>query len=150
MNHIFDDLYLGHISCVYAYRRPDMNYHGVVIASLNSLSDKREVLERKRYLRTMSQYRNVFLKPSKSHPEQVMDANFSFLLNELTNGDAYFISDNGRIRQKTRKVQYIGHSVPYCNGNTYYPSSESHGGARPNYTHYYDNYRNPAFDYGNS
>ena len=53
VNHIFDDLNLRHISCVSAYRtpaRPDMNHHGVVIATLNSLSDKREVLERKRYL----------------------------------------------------------------------------------------------------
>ena len=98
----------------------------------------------------MSQYRNVFPKPSKSHPEQVMGVNFSLLLNEMSNGDAYFISDNGRIRQKTRKVQSIGHSVPYSTGDTYHPSSESHGGARPKNTHYYDNYRNPAFDYENS
>ena len=75
----------------------------------------------------MSQYRNVFLKPSKSHPEQVMDANFSLLLNEMSNGDAYVISDNGRIRQKTRKVQSTGHSVTYSAGDTYHPSSESHG-----------------------
>ena len=82
VNHIFDDLNLRHISCLSEYRtpaRPDMNHHGVVIATLNSLSDKREVLERKCYLRTMSQNRNTFLKPSKSHPEQVMDANFSLL-----------------------------------------------------------------------
>ena len=76
----------------------------------------------------MSQYRHVFLKPSKSHPEQVMDANFSFLLNEMS---------NGRIRQKTRKVQSTGHSVTYSAGDTYNPSSESHGGARPKNTHYY-------------
>ena len=112
VNHIFDDLNLRHISCVSAYRtpaRPDMNHHGVVIATLNSLSDKREVLERKRYLRTMSQYRNVFLKPSKSHPEQVMDANFSLLLNEMSNDDAYFISDNGRIRQDPKRTIYRAH-----------------------------------------
>ena len=104
VNNIFGDLNLRHISCVSADRtpaRPDMNHQGVVIATLNSLSDKREVLERKRYLRTMSQYRNLFLKPSKSHPEQVMDANFSLLLNEMSNGDACFI---GRVRQKTIKV----------------------------------------------
>ena len=46
VNHIFDDMNLRHISCVSVYRtpaRPDMNHHGVVIAKLNSLSDKREV-----------------------------------------------------------------------------------------------------------
>ena len=120
VNHIFDELNLRHISCVSAYRtpaRPDMNHHRVVIATLNSLSVKHEVLEQKRY--------------------------------EMSNGDAYFISDNGRIRQ-TRKVQSTRHSVPYSAGDTYHPSSESQGGARPNNTNYYDNYRNPAFDYGNS
>ena len=68
----------------------------------------------------------------------------------MSNGDAYFISDNGRIRQKTRKVQSTGHSVTHSASDTYHPSSESHGGARPKNTHYYDNYRNPAFDYRNS
>ena len=38
----------------------------------------------------------------------------------------------------------------YSAGDTYRHSSESHGGARPKNTHYYDNYRNPAFDYGYS
>ena len=92
VNHIFDDLNLRHISCVSAYgtpARPDMNHHEVVIATLNSLSDKREILERKRYLRTMSQYRNVFLKPSKSQPEQVMDANFE--INGFKSFIIYFI-----------------------------------------------------------
>ena len=98
----------------------------------------------------MFQYRNVFLKPSKSHPEQVMDANFSLLLNEMSNGDAYFISDNGRIIRKNRKVQSTGHNVPYSTADTYHPSSESHGGAIPNNTYYYDNYRNPAFHCENS
>ena len=43
----------------------------------------------------------------------------------MSNGDAYFISDNDRMRQKTRKVQSIGHSVPYSTGDAYHPSSES-------------------------
>ena len=48
VNHIFDDLNLRHISCVSAYRTPArlyMNYYRVVIDTLTSLSDKREVLE---------------------------------------------------------------------------------------------------------
>ena len=42
----------------------------------------------------------VFLKPSKSHSEQVMDANFTIMLNEMSNGEEYFLSDNGRIRRR--------------------------------------------------
>ena len=51
-------------------------------------------------LRNIPQYRNVFLKPSKSHSEQVMDANFTIMLNEMSNGEEYFLSDNGRIRRR--------------------------------------------------
>ena len=82
----------------------------------------------------MSQYRHVFLQPSKSHTEQVMDPNFSFVLNEMSNGDAYFISDNGRIRYKNKKVQSTCNSIPYSTDDTYHPSSESHGVAIPNIT----------------
>ena len=46
----------------------------------------------------------------------------------MSNGDAYFINDNGRIRQKTRKVQSTGHSATHSAGDTYHPSSGSHGG----------------------
>ena len=62
----------------------------------------------------------------------------------MSNGDAYFISDNGRIRQKTRKVQSTGHSVTYSAGDTYHPSIESHGGAIPKNTHYYDQLQEPS------
>ena len=79
-----------------------------------------------------------------------MGAKCSLRLIEMSNGDAYFINDNGRIRQKTRKVQSTGHSITYSVCDTYHPSSDSHGDARPKNTHYYDNYRNPAFDYGTS
>ena len=107
VNHLFDGLNLRHINFISAYRtpaRPNIKQNGVVIAQLSSLNDKREVLDRKRYLRNMAQYRNVFLKSSKSHAEQVMNANFNLVLNEMSNGDAYFISDNGRIIQKNRNI----------------------------------------------
>ena len=110
VNHLFDDLNLRHITCISAYRtpaRPNIKQNGVVIAQLSSLNDKREVLDRKRYLRNMAQYRNVFLKSSKSHAEQAMNANFNLVLNEMSNG---------------------------C---TYLSSGVSHGGARPKSTHYH-------------
>ena len=62
---------------------------------------KRAVLERKRCIRNMPQYQHDFVKASKSHTEQVIDANFNIKLNEMTNGDVYYMSDNGRIRKKT-------------------------------------------------
>ena len=90
----------------------------------------------------MVQYRNVFLKSSKSHAEQVMNANF----NLVSNGDAYFISDNGGIIQKNRNMQSTGLNVPYSTGGTYLSSSDSHGGARPKNTHYHNSSRNQSLD----
>ena len=138
MNHLFDDLNLRHNNCISSYRtttRPNIKQNGVVIAQLSSLNDKREVLDRKRYLQNMAQYRNVFLKPSKSHAEQVLNANFNLVLNEMSNGDAYCISDNGRIIQKNRNIQSTGLNVPHSTGGTYLSSGVSHGGARPKNTH---------------
>ena len=102
VNHLFADMDLN-FRCVSAYRtppRPELQRSGVIIANLKSLNDKREILTRKRNLRNIPQYRNVFLKPSKSHSEQVMDANFTIMLNEMSNGEEYFLSDNGRIRRR--------------------------------------------------
>ena len=125
VNHLFDDLNLRHINCISAYRtpvRPNIKQNGVVIAQLSSLSDKREVLDRKRYLRNMAQYCNVFLISSKSHAEQVINANCNLVINEMSNGDAYFISDNGRLIQKNRYIQFTGLNVPYSTGGTYLSS----------------------------
>ena len=145
VNHLFDDLNLRYINCISVYRtpaRPNIKQNGVVIAQLSSLNDKREVLDRKRYLRNMAQYRNVFLKSSKSHAEQVMNANFNLVLNEMSNGDAYFISDNGRIIQKNRNIQSTGLNVPYSSSrnqsldtriNQYSSSGSTSQGVVPNY-----------------
>ena len=102
VNKLFLDIQLGNIVCKSAYRTPArQNRLGVVIAELNSVQDKQEILQRKRLLRVMPEYANVFVKTSMSHTEQVMDANFNMVLTEKTNGSSYFVSDNGRIRRKT-------------------------------------------------
>ena len=149
VNHLFDDLNLRHIKCISAYRTParhNITQNAVVIAQSRSLNDKREVRDRKRYLRNMAQYRNVFLKSSKSHAEQVMNANFNLVLNEMSSGDAYFISDNGRIIQKNRSIQSTGLNEPYSTGGTYLSSGDSNGGARPKNTHYHSSSRNQSLD----
>ena len=60
-----------------------MSRQGVVIAEMICLRDKRSVLERKRVIRHLPQYQHVFIKASKSHTEQVIDANFNMILNEM-------------------------------------------------------------------
>ena len=116
VNRLFHDINLT-VKCQSAYRTPTRahgNRVGVVIAELYSIEDKRSVLERKRNLRTIPIYANVFIRAAKSHTEQVMESNFGVILSEMTNGEAFHISDNGRILRTTR----------------------NHGGARPNTTRY--------------
>ena len=126
VDHLFLEMNL-HIECNSAYRtpsRPETNRTGIVIAEMKSLRDKRVVLERKRFLRNIPHYRDVYIKSSKTHAEQVMTANFTVMLNEISNGDAYYMSDNGRIRQKSTDMP----NQHRYNGNNY---SGMHGGARP-------------------
>ena len=103
VNHLFTDMDLN-FRCVSEYRtppRPELQRSGVIIANLKNLNDRREILTRKRNHRNIPpQYRNVFFKPSKPHSEQVMDANFTIMSNEMSNGEEYFLSDNGRIRRR--------------------------------------------------
>ena len=69
---------------------------------MRCLREKRAVLERKRYIRHMPQYQHVFVMVSKSHTEQVIDANFNIMLNEMINGDVYQVSENGRNTEENR------------------------------------------------
>ena len=75
-----------------------------------------------------------------------MNANVNLVLNEMSNGDAYFISDNGPIIQKNRNIRSTGHTVPYSTGGTYLSSGDSHVGARPKNTHYHSSSRNQSLD----
>ena len=65
VNQLFVDMNLQNIQCRYAFRTPsrsEISRPGVVIAELMCLSDKRIILERKRFIRPMPQYRDVFIK----------------------------------------------------------------------------------------
>ena len=66
-----------------------------------------------------------------------MDANFNVVFNEMDNGRSYYISDNGRIRQKSSDNRDGGRTGV---GSAYMYNSSSHayGGARPN-THIHFN-----------
>ena len=121
VNRLFHDINLT-VKCKSAYRTPTRahgNRVGVVIAELYSIEDKRSALERKRNLRTIPIYANVFIRAAKSHTDQVMESNFGVILSEMTNGEAFHISDNGRIprtsrnhggaRQKT--TRYNSHAI---------------------------------------
>ena len=133
VNKLLYEMNLRSMRCISANRTPyrhDIQRQGVVIAELRSIEDKRKILKRKRFIRTHPVYHNVFIKSSKSHVEQVMDSNFNVVLKEMTNGNAYYISDNGRITPRNILTYRNGHTDGYNNVN-YYQSSGNHGGAIP-------------------
>ena len=106
VNQLFYGINLRHVKCISAIRTPhgpESDRLGVIIADLRSLKEKQDLLYRKRYLRSHPVHSNVVIKSAKTHTEQVMDANFSVVLNEMNNGKAYYVCDNGHIRPKPRE-----------------------------------------------
>ena len=98
----------------------------------------------KRFIRHLPQYQHVFIKASKSHTEQVIDANFNIILNEMKNGDEYYVSDNGRIRRKVRDpndhvdiVRYTDQAQRYNSNREHYGSHLPYDGAKPKQTKHY-------------
>ena len=107
VNELLYEMSLQNMKCISAYRTPyrhDIQRQGVVIAEMRCTEDKPEILKRKRFIRPHPVNQNVFIKSSKSHVEQVMDSNFNMVLKEMTNGNAYYLSDNERITPRNIKV----------------------------------------------
>ena len=67
------------------------------------------------------------------------------MLNKMTNGDTYYKSDNGRIRNKTGyprdDVCYTDQSQRSLNNGDHYEPYQSYGGARPKSTQRYGHVR---------
>ena len=98
-----------------------------------------------RYLRNIPPYRNVFFKHSKSHPEQVMDANFTIILNEMSNGEEYFLSDYGRIRRRPSDTPTYRNSEFQNTGKDYRRTDGSFGVARPKTTYIHNHVKRGHF-----
>ena len=50
---------------------------------------------------------HMFIKTSKSHTEQVMNGNFKLILNKMSNGGEYYMSDNGSLLRKNRRQKHL-------------------------------------------
>ena len=87
-------------------------------SELYNIEDKRSVLERKRNLRTIPIYANVFIRAAKYHTEQVMESNFGVILSEMTNGEAFHISEYGRIICTTRNYDNARPETTRYNSHT--------------------------------
>ena len=66
-----------------------------------------------------------------------MDSNFNVVLKEMTNDNAYYINDDGRITSRNRLTYRNGHTDGY--NNVFYQSNGNHGGAISNNFRYQEN-----------
>lgn len=78
---------------------------GLVKISMSNLEERKLVLREKRKLKQTEQYNLGFLRGSKSYADRILELNA--LLNDLPNGNQFWIKSNGRtvkisLRQQTR------------------------------------------------
>ena len=84
-----------------ATRTPERNNKpGVLKIQLKTRQDKIDVLRNKSNLRNSAEFKNVYLRTSKSHSDRLMELNMKTLLNEIPNGEQYRIAGNGRLVMK--------------------------------------------------
>ena len=79
------------------------------------------------------------------------------MLNEIKNGDEYYVSDNGRIRRKIRDpndhvdiIRYTDQAQRYNSNREHYVSHQHYDGAKPKQTQHYSqsvSHGNRTIDY---
>ena len=92
------------IPVVRATRLPSRNSRpGLVKIEVNSLENKIKLLRKKFSLKDTQDFKNVYLRSSKSHTERLLELNIMKLLDEIPNGkDKYKLTSNGRLVERTR------------------------------------------------
>ena len=97
---------------------------GVLKIEVRTVDEKINLLRKKSSLQNFSQYKNIFVRSSKSHSERLQEINFRTVLSQLPDGSQYRIAGNGRIvkrddqkelsPQRTASVHVPGSSnVPF-------------------------------------
>ena len=96
---IYNHLNLRDIKIIRAMHTAERNGRpGIVKIQLGSVTDKVKVLrEKSKLAKSDGEYRNVYLRSSKTHTERLVDLNFRTLLHELPNGKNYRVAGNGRV-----------------------------------------------------
>lgn len=80
-------------------RRQDRPGFVKIIAT--NVDTKRRILREKHKLRNSTNFKNIYLRSSKSHVERMFEINTRTLLKELPHGSSYRLTANGRIIKKT-------------------------------------------------
>ena len=94
-------------------RTPQRNNRaGILKIQLQTKQDKIDVLRRKVKLKDSVEFRNVYIRSSKSNSERLMETNIRTILNEIPNGGNYRIAGNGCVVKKDLQSQAVK-SVAY-------------------------------------
>ena len=73
------------------------NKPGVVKVQLQSLNDKKKVLRAKMKLKHSDDFSGVYLNPSHTHTERIMDMNFRTLLNKIPGCENMRLTAHGKL-----------------------------------------------------
>ena len=85
-----------------------MEDQGLLKIQLGSVKDEVQVLRNKSKLASHDgEYRNAYLRSSKTHTERLINLKFRTLLRELPNGRNYRVAGNGRVVSKEDGDMYI-------------------------------------------
>ena len=69
---------------------------GVLKIELANKEDKIKVLQNKTNLIQSENHKGVFIRSAQTHAERLIQLNFKTILNELPNGQKYYVTGNGR------------------------------------------------------
>ena len=71
--------------------------------ALETVEQKVDVLRAKESLKNTREFKNVYLRSSKTHTERILELNAKTLLSQLPNGNQYRVTANGRIVKKDNR-----------------------------------------------
>lgn len=83
-------------------RCPDRNMGKPPLLKIafETVEQKVDILRAKKNLKNSREFKNVYLRSSKSHTERILELNAKTLLSELPNGNQFRVTANGRIVKK--------------------------------------------------
>ena len=77
----------------------------VLKIAFETVEQKVNVLMAKQNLKQSEQFKNVYMRGSKTHTERILELNAKTLLSELPNGNQYRVTANGRIVKKRSETE---------------------------------------------
>ena len=100
---IRDGLKLKDINVVKAVRKATINGKpGVVIASIETLEQKRTIMENKKSLKNTDAFKKVYIEDDRPLQARVAESNMRSILKEIGKSDNYVFA-NGRLLKKSKK-----------------------------------------------